>query len=340
MKQVGKKWTSTLWTEEVLSLETISELSPPEKKSLIVDKLKEILLRDKINIKKVSTSVSGSSVIVRYVKFPKMSPEELAKTLDYEAEPYIPFAIADVHLGFHIVRDVEEEGQKKIETVLVAVKKDLIQERVETLLQANLQPAIIDIDAFAIQNALETAQVLPMQETVVAVNIGATVTNLVIIESGISKVVRDIFVAGNTFTKAIQRNLGVDFPTAEQMKRQYGLIITPEEKEQSKSEKDKLQVSTISITVAKELISEIQRSLDYYQAQTPESTITKIFLTGGSVALPNLSKFIGQELNLAIEEFKPSSAVENAATLASSAESDFKYAVSFGLAIRRDGDSK
>ncbi|MFA5858351.1 MAG: type IV pilus assembly protein PilM [Elusimicrobiota bacterium] len=341
LKISGKKWVAATWTEEVLSLESISELSPPERKSLIIDKLKEIILRERITTKKVCASISGSSVIVRYVKFPKLAPEQLAKTIEYEAEPYIPFAIADVHLGFHIVKDIEEDGQKKMETILVAVKKDLIQERIEILQQANLNPTIIDIDAFALGNALEAAEVLPMTETVVAVNVGATVTNLVVIENGVSKVVRDIFVAGNNFTKAVQRNLGVDFATAEQMKRQYGIQVTPEEKEEAKADKDKTQVSAILSTVAKELTSEIQRSIDYFLAQSPETAITKVILTGGSVALPNLTQYVGQELNLNAEAFKPSIAIENAQSMvALQNDVDYKYAVAFGLGVRKEGDSR
>ncbi len=291
----------------------IGEDKPEEKKTAYIDLLKEMLIREKFSTKRVATSLSGNQVIVRYVKFPKLTAEELAKTINFEAEAYIPFDIKEVNLAFHILGDLVEEGEKKMETVLVAVKKEVIQNRIEILEKAGFEPAIIDVDAFAIENALEMArqsETKETKETIVVVNLGASVTNLVIIENGISKVVRDIFIAGNTLTKVIQQSLNYDFPKAEEVKRKYGLateevtaqeITTPEEQPSEKTE-----VAKVLSPVISDLIKEIQHSIEYYQSQLPEEIqVSRLLLAGGSALLPDLGKYFAQELQLPVEIYNP-----------------------------------
>lgn len=296
------KWVLKKYAFESLGL---TEIPPEEKKNVLIERLREIISRHKFSTKKVATSLSGNQVIVRYVKFPKLSAEDLAKTIYFEAEAYIPFDINEVNLAFHILGDVVEEGENKMETVLVAAKKEIVQNRIEILEKAGLEPAVIDIDAFAIENALELTREKERKETVVAVNLGASVTNLTIIENGVSKVVRDIFIAGNTFTKVIQQELNLDFPKAEGLKRKYGVsaeeTTTPEEELS-----EKVQLEKILKTVILDLIKEIQHSIEYYQSQQPEEIqVSRVLLSGGSALLPNLGKHFAQELQLPVEIYNP-----------------------------------
>lgn len=284
----------------------IAEIPPEEKKNILLERLKEIISREKFSTKRVATSLSGNQVIVRYVKFPKLSPEELAKTIQFEAEAYIPFDIHEVNLAFHILGDLVEEGEKKMETVLVAAKKEAVQTRIEILEKAGLEPAIIDIDAFAIENALDLRRNLGAEtkETVIAINLGASVTNLTIIENGVSKVVRDIFIAGNTFTKAIQQSLNLDFRKSEELKRKYGL--NPEEMLAEQEPSEKNEVAKALTPVISGLVKEIQHSIEYYQSQLPEEIqANRVLLTGGSAFLPNLGKYFAQELQLPVEIYNP-----------------------------------
>lgn len=281
------------------------EITPEEKKNVLIDKFKEIVQREKFATKRVATSLSGNQVIVRYVKFPKLTPEELTKTIQFEAESYIPFDIREVNLAFYILGDVIQEGEKKMETVLVAVKKDVVQERVEILEKAGLEPAIINVDAFAIENALELIRKPEVKETIVAVNLGASVTNVVIIENGISKVVRDIFIAGNTFTKIIQQNLTLEFTKAEELKKRYGLVLEGEE-----APREKLEVSKALMPVVNDLLKEIQHSIDYYQTQVvEEAVVNRVLFSGGGAQMPALGKYFAQELQLPVEIHNPFTAL-------------------------------
>ena len=350
IKLVGLKGSPARWVLAKYAISEIpsaitEELSPEERKTVLISALKGMLSTARIRAKKVATSVSGNAVIVRYVRFPRMSPSDLEKTIQFEAEPYIPFDIREVNISTHILGEVIEEGQPKMETVLVGAKKDLLQERVEIIEAAGLKPLIIDVDAFALENAYEISRNKERPETVMLLNLGATTSNISILENGVSKIVRDVFVAGNSFTRAIQRNLQVDYSEAEELKKEHGLTLASAEEELetiATQDETKVQVSTILMPLVRELVGEVRRSIDYYQAQTGgEKTMDKILLSGGSSKLKNLDRFLGDELGLVVEINNPFRGID---TMRVSGR-DWQdlapfFAVAVGLATRREGDTK
>ena len=329
-----------------ISLDYNTESSPFDRKQSAVNSLKKLLIQNKISIKKAVTSVSGNSVIVRYVKFPSLSHAELEKTIQFEAEPYIPFGVQDVNIGFQILGEVMDEGQKKMETILIASKKEIIQDRTDILEEAGLIPVIVDVDAFALENAFEISSTSQgAGENIMLVDIGALVTNIVIVENGVCRVVRDVLVGGNNFTKALQKNLQVDFLTGEKMKLENGLIMFDERSVEKTGEddEDKVQISEIIVNAVKSLIEEIQRSIDYYQTQSEEKIVSRIVLSGGSARLNNLDKFMSQELHIPVEIHNPFNS-EKIDTNLFSGEQFIEEApslvVAFGLALRRERDIK
>jgi type IV pilus assembly protein PilM len=337
LKPSGNKYTLLKWGV-IPYTESGSEISPQDRKNLSTARLGEFLAKEKLVTKNVVTSVAGNQVIVRYVKFPKLSREELNKTIQFEAEPYIPFDIKEVDLSFHILGEVTEEGQKKMETILVAAKKDIIQGRLETLNELNLRPVVIDLDAFALVNAYEISSDPANPETVLLINIGANVTNMAIVENQIPRVVRDVFISGSSFNKAIQRNMSCDVKTAEDMKLRYGLLVTVEEKEKTLAEnqKEALQVSTAMTPIARDLLAEVHRSIDFYISQNPERSIARILLSGGSANLKNLDKYFSQELKISVELFNPLKNVEGGESVPPNIAC--QLAVAVGLATRKEAD--
>lgn len=337
LKKIGTKYTIAKWGVIPIG-DAGADLSPEDRKNITVSRLAEFLAKEKIPTKNVVSSVSGNQVIVRYVHLPKLAREELAKTIQFEAEPYIPFDIREVDLSFHILGDIVEEGQKKIDTILVAAKKDIVQTRIDILNELNLRPVVIDVDAFALQNAFEMSPAVAESETALLVNIGASVTSMAIVEHGISRVVRDVYISGSSFTKAIQRNLSVDGKTAEDLKARYSILVTAEEKERTLAEnqKESLQVSSALTPIAKDLLGEIQRSIDFYISQNPERAIHRVFLTGGSANLKNLDQFLHQELKLPVEIFNPLKGIGGAEVIPP--EIAIQFAIAAGLAMRYEND--
>jgi len=323
-----------------LPIEAKQDASPEERKVAAVNALKAFLIQKGIQIKNAATAISGNAVIVRYVKFPLLTKHELRATLATEAEPFIPFDINEVQLSFHILSELVEEGQRKMETVLVAAKKEAVQARVEVLEAVGLKPTVIDVDSFALENVCErTTDPQERAGSLLYLNIGHTVTNLSIIEAGVTRVVRDIFISGNTFTKAIMKALQYEYPKAEEVKKAHGLLIDAEEKEKALQEgnRDALGVSQAVSTVLKDLVSELHRSVDFYLSQGPERSIGRIVLAGGSAKLKNLAKFLTAELKVPVVVINPAAFLaETPADLP--ADILPAMGVAFGLALRRNRD--
>lgn len=334
LKKSAGKWSLIRWGMipygEDIPLDTaLADRSPQA-----VTALQTYLKTADFPVKKAATSISGNSVIVRYVKMARMPAEELLKSLKFEAEPYIPFNIEDVNLSFSILGDVVEEGQPQMETVLVAAKKESVDLRVDLLKEAGLQPAILDIDAFAIENVYEQIAPPPQTDTVLVMNLGASLTNMSIIEKGLSKVVRDVFIGGNSFTKALQRQFQCDVKTAEQKKFTYGLI-------EDSPEPEAQQVSEVLAPVARDLLVEIQRSIDFYVSQGTDRTINKILLCGGTANLKMLDQYLNRELKVPVEIFNPFSFVQNPPVDLSDEQRSLlpQMAIAAGLAVRYAGDT-
>ena len=315
------------------------DASPDEKKIVVINALRAFFIEKGIKVKEAATALSGNAVIVRYVKFPLLTKNELQATLATEAEPFIPFDINEVQLGFHILSEIMEDGQKKMETVLVAAKKELIGQRLEILQAAGLQPAIIDVDSFALENVHEkTRGDAEGPGATLYLNIGHIVTNLSIVENGVTRVVRDVFVSGNTMTKAIMKAFQCDADKAEELKKSRGVFIDTADKEKALAEGDRdgLGVSQAVGQVARDLVAEVHRSVDFYLSQGPDRSIGRIMLSGGTARLSNLDKHLAQELKVPVSVLNPFSFARGAEAVPE--ELAPAFAVAVGLALRRNRD--
>ncbi|MBL8024039.1 MAG: type IV pilus assembly protein PilM [Elusimicrobia bacterium] len=337
LKSMGGRWKLHRCAHLALT-NAGPDVPAPERRAQAVGLLKDYVHKQKGALAKSAVvSVSGNSVIVRFVKFPKMSRDDLSKMILIEAEPYIPFSIPEVNLDFQILGDVVEDAQKKMETILVAAKKEIISARVEIAQQAGLSPVLIDVDAFALQNAYEIS-LGATRETCLIVHVGAFVTTMVIVENGVPKVVRDVFIAGNAVSKALQRNFQCDGKQAEAMKVRAQILVTPEDRERAMGDanKETLQMSTVILPVMKDLLAEIQRSLDFYFSQGSDRQVARVLVSGGASRLGNLVPYLAQELRLPVEIFDPFQRIDGAQSI--SPEMRPLFSVAVGLALRREGD--
>ena len=234
---------------------------------------------------KVAIGLSGQSVIVRYIRVPKMSEEDLSTSLKYEAVKHIPFEINEVALDFQVL-DNTPNDTNTMEVLLVAVKKDLVNQRLELLKACKLEPVVIDVDSFAIINAFEHAlsSVFKKKDNVISlINIGAQMTNISILDSGISKLTRDINIGGKDFTEAISEDSGVDIKEAEEMK---------------KSKKESQKIIEPIKSIAAKLVDEIRMSFDYYESQVPDKNIADIYLSGGSSQISVISDIMHEKIGV------------------------------------------
>ncbi|MDE1976038.1 MAG: type IV pilus assembly protein PilM [Elusimicrobia bacterium] len=314
-----------------------AEASADDRKAKTIDLLRQVLSIKNLKLKRAATSLSGNSVLVRYVRFPSLSPAELAAVLPIEAEPFIPFDINEVQLSFHILGEAEEDGQKKMDTVLVAAKRDLASSRVEVLQSVGLSPALIDVDSFALENVQTRLAGQGGPGAVLCLNIGHSATNLSLIADGGTRVVRDVFIGGHAVTKAVMKELSCDYARAEELKKSCGLFLDEEKARALQEQKtDELAAAAAAAQVVKDLVTEVHRSVDFYLSQGPDRAISGVALSGGSARLRNLPHFLSEDLKVPVSLLDPMAVLKKV-------PEDFppelspSFAVAMGLALRCAG---
>lgn len=297
----------------------------------VVDALKELVREQGVKTKDVVISVSGHSVIVKKISLPSMTEDELEESIKWEAEQYIPFDVNDVNLDFHILPNAEvADGGDSMAVVLVAVKKDRLSEYTSLVMEAGLNPVVVDVDAFTLENLYGVGYGAAGSEVVALVNIGASVMNIHIVKGGHFSFTRDISTGGNRYTEMIQRDLNVAFDAAERAKR--GEIVEGVNPE---------ALQEIIATMNGELAAEIGRSFDYFRSTSTQETIDRVFISGGTAKIPGLAAFMSERLGVSVEMMDPFRNIQvggKAVDAQALAAAGPQAAVVMGLALRRPGD--
>lgn len=299
----------------------------------IVQAVQELMSELKVKGKDVAIGVSGHSVIIKKIQMPRMSQEELEESIQWEAEQYIPFDVKDVNIDTQILDGGGNDATGQMDVLLVAAKKDMINDYTTVVSEAGLAPVVVDVDAFAVQNMFSTNYELPDKETVVLINAGASVVNINIIANGVTVFTRDVTIGGNQFTEEIQKQLNVSYEEAEALKiggnRADADAVVPQD------------VERVLSSVAEQVAGEIQRSLDFYAGTAADSNFTKVYLSGGTAKIPALFKTIEARTGVPVEILNPFRKIEvdnrkfDPAFIMDVAP---MAAVAVGLALRRPGD--
>jgi len=295
----------------------------------IIDAIRDVIANSKTKARDVVTSVSGHSVIVKKISLPFMTEAELEESIQWEAERYIPFDINDVNIDFQIF-GAAPENPEVMDVVLVAAKKDMINDYVSIIMEAGLNPVIIDIDSFALENMLAINYDIAKEDTVAIVNVGASVANINIVKNNISAFTRDIFKGGNQITEEIQRQLHVDHEEAERIKVGSKVDLTSQS-----------VIEDVLKTASESLAVEIGNSLDFFQSTTTYEKIGKLYLSGGGSKIKDFDMTLQQQIGIPVEIANPFKKVEY-----SGKAFDLEYlreigpimAVGVGLASRKVGD--
>ena len=220
LKRVGKELEVSRLAMEVLPPEIVVDgaiVDPGH----VSNSIAKIFSENKIGSKQVATSVSGHSVIVKRLSLQTMTDEELEGAIQMEAGQHIPFDIAEVNLDYQVLEPGPDSAA--MDVLLVAVKKDKILNYTNVLTLAGKPPAIVDIDAFALQNAYEYNYEPEEDATVALLNLGASVMNINITRGRTPLFTRDVSVGGDQYTDSLQKELDLGFEDAEHVK--MGLTV-------------------------------------------------------------------------------------------------------------------
>lgn len=258
---------------------------------LVSETIHAVIAGNNLRAQRVVTSISGRSVIVRYVPMAAMGQQELEQAIRYEADKYIPFDLDEVQLGCQAVGTATGD---QVRVLLVAAKMQLVEGHVGQLAAAGVRPAVVDVDLFALANAFElcnrTGELAGEDQSVALVDIGAAKTSIVILRGKDVFFTREVYTAGHALTDVIARRFGVDATEVERMKEDPG---------------DALQSMQAAIVeTLEELGNEIRLSFDYYENQF-DHQVSKLYLSGGSILFPGIAEGLGHVLEVESERFNP-----------------------------------
>ena len=242
---------------------------------------------------RVVAGVSGSGVIVKNIIVPQMTREELEESIDWHAEEHIPFEISDVSLDYQVVGS----GSDSLHVLMAACKRDFIANIRQAIQLAGKQPAVIDVDAFALQNCYEVNYQPPDSLVVALLNVGASTMNINIVKGIRSVFTRDVSVGGNQYTSLLQKELGLTYEQAEAVKRGGA----------APSNVEAVDVDGVLETVSDMLALEISKTFDFYRATADdgEGAVQQIYISGGGSKLRGLTEFLANRFEMPVEPLDP-----------------------------------
>jgi len=296
----------------------------------VADAVRRLFANKQFKSKDVAASLSGNSVIVKKITLPLMSEQELSESIYWEAEQYIPFDIQDVNLDYEILdAGAGGDGQGTMEVLLVAAKKDKIADYTSVITQAGRAAVIVDVDAFALQNAYEANYGFEPNGVVVLLNAGASAININILAGSQSVFTRDVSMGGNAFTEAVQKELNLPFDAAEQLKRGANVDgVTYDE------------ARPVLKAMTDNVLLEVEKTFDFFKATASNDHIDRIVLSGGASRIEGFAEALRERFGTEVERFDPFRQITfDVKKLGVSPEEMAPFAaVALGLALRRVGD--
>jgi type IV pilus assembly protein PilM len=298
----------------------------------VVDAVRRLAQRIHLRGKDVAIPVSGNSVIIKRITIPHMDGAALEEQMEWEVQQNVPYSREDVSVDHTVLVEQTPEGQ--MEVLVVAAKKDIVEQYLQVCRDAGFNVTVVDTAAFAVQNAIEASIGFAPGETVGVINVGASSSSISIIANGMPVFNREVGSGGNTYTEAIQQRLAVSMDGAEAYKvggaTSEGADVVPQE------------VHRILAQVSEQVAGEYQRSIDFFVNDSVDGNLSRIYLTGGTALVPQLPKAIQDRSRIPVQILDPFHR-----TAVDERRFDVGYlkmtapvaAVAFGLALRRPGDN-
>ncbi len=296
--------------------------------SLVVETIVRLLSATGVKNQNMAVAVSGHAVIVKKIQLPSMPEDELAESIRWEAEQYVPFDINDVYLDYVVVEPGAAGDTMGV--LLVAAKKEKVDDFKNVITQAGRVPALVDYDAFALQNCYEVNYGVDTTRVIALVNIGASVMNVNILAQGRTVFWRDITFGGNQFTEALQKAFSLNFEQAEALKK--GEAVAGQTRQ---------SIEPVLKGVSEDAAAELQKTLDFFQETSGADKVDSVVIAGGGARVARLDEVLREKLGLSVEVMNPLRAIpaaERAADPSWLSEIAPALAVAVGLGLRKVGD--
>ncbi|MBI2265751.1 MAG: type IV pilus assembly protein PilM [Armatimonadetes bacterium] len=270
----------------------------------VSESIKQLLASQGIAVKRVVSAVTGQSVVIRPIVMPAMTEKELQSAIKFGAEQYLPYPVSDAQITGHILQKPIPGDEKNMEVLLMGAPKEMVRSAEGVISQAGLQSEAIELEPLALLRTLNFIfGSQAMQQTVALINLGASSSSINIYKGGVPKHNRTISVAGNSFTKVIGQSLNLSFDEAEKLKKEKGVIRL--ETDTTQYPPQTMRIFSVITSVLTELVTEIQRSFDYYRSRYRGESVDLIILSGGTAKFKNIDKYLAGELGITVELVNP-----------------------------------
>jgi type IV pilus assembly protein PilM len=330
LKSAGKGFRVAAYGEEPVPADAIVDGAIIDA-GAVAEAIRQVFERNKaFKGKDVCASLSGNAVIVKKITLPVMTESELDESIYWEAEQYIPFDIQDVNLDYQILdAGTGPDSRGSMEVLLVAAKKEKIGDYTGVIAQAGRTPVIVDVDAFALQNAFDVNYGLGPGQVTVLLNAGASAININILQGEQSMFTRDISIGGNAYTEAVQKELDLPHESAEQLKK--GIPVDGASFEEAQP---------VLRAVTENVLLEVQKTFDFFKATASSDRIDRIMLSGGASRVDGFRDMLHERFNAPVEEFDPFRAIawDSKKLGREAVEHASTAAVAVGLALRKVND--
>ncbi|MFN7684009.1 MAG: type IV pilus assembly protein PilM [Oligoflexia bacterium] len=260
----------------------------------VTEHLRQLVGAMQLKTRKVCASISGNSCIIKRMQIEAPNIKELQDQVFWEAEQYLPFDASEVVMDYQLLSYSKE---KRADVLLVAIKRSILESYMACISDAGLEPAIMDVDYFAIQNAFEFNYPLQPGEAAAIIDIGATSTKVAILHDGAPVFTKDSALGGMNLTAEIQRHLNLPFADAETLKTGASGGVVPQE------------VNDLTQVYAENVAREIKRTLDFYSASSSGPPVNYLVLCGGSAQVPHLSRVVEEIAGLPTQIMNPFNAI-------------------------------
>lgn len=286
----------------------------------VAEAVKKLLKDTGAKGKEVQIALPESKVFTRVIEVPTLSDRELGNAIKWEAEQYVPLPLDQVNLDFSVLRDARATGTNKMEVLLVAAPKLLLEKYLSILELAELTPLSAETEVIATTRALTRS--LPNVKGILVISIGAQTTDLAILRTGILSLTRSMPAGGDALTRAIAQGLEFTPTQAEEYKRTYGL------------QADKLdgKIVTASKPIMDTIVSEIRRALAFYQEKYKDP-VQSVVLSGGTARIPGMVTYLAQSLGLEVQLANPWAGIARDARFNVLTTEGPNFCVAVGLAL-------
>lgn len=336
VEAVGEKTGFRLISAGVVPLpSTAMQNNMVAEKDVVVAAIKNLIQSTGIKGKKVISVVPGRAVIIKKIQVPASEAEQLEANVEFEAQNVIPESLENVNLDYQVLGLVEQET--RMDVLLVAVKKEIINSYTEVIQEAGLTPTIMDVDYFAMENMYEHSYEVKPDEVVCLIHIGARYTSINVLKNGISTFTGDLPMGGEAFTEGLMQSLQLAYDQAESFKVS-GLM----EGSKGSGSETVMQpdLETMLQPTSDSLAEEIGRTLSLYGAMAADEGIHSVYLSGGGAKVPGLPQLLEKRLAVPVQLCDPFHGFALGKNVDKDyiADSGLVLAIGAGLAIRRPGD--